>query len=302
MRIAVIGAGAMGCLFAARLAMAGNELIVVDTDATRLEAIARNGIVLADSQGERTASVSARSAEAIDEPVDLVVLFTKGMHSAAAIRSVSYLAKGDCSVLTLQNGLGNVEAIAEVFPRDRIIWGVTDFPADLVAANRVESHGDGHIWLGSLLPEGAARAAAVAAALNDADLFAEIHADVMALVWEKAAFNSILNALCTLAGVSVGHLDSPVARPMIAQMLEEIAVTARAAGVDFRRDRVAAKVDFALANHIGHKPSMLQDRIAGRRSEIESINGAVLRLAERHGVSTPVLRTVTDLVRLGEPQ
>ncbi|MDF8333801.1 ketopantoate reductase family protein [Novosphingobium cyanobacteriorum] len=301
MKIVVIGAGAMGCLFAARLGTAGHDVTVVDVDRVRLSAIAADGIVLADDQGERTVAVGARAAADVAAPVDLVVLFTKGMHSAAAIRSVAHLAGGSASVLTLQNGLGNVEAIADVFAQAAIVWGVTDFPADLQGLNRVASHGAGHIWLGPVVPDQAVRAEAIAALLVDAGLDARAVPDVQAMVWDKAAFNSALNALCTLGNVPVGRLDCPPARHIAGLVIAEIAATAQAAGVDFDLSRVMAKVDFALANHTHHKPSMLQDRLAGRPTEIESINGAVLAVAARHGVNTPTLQLITDLVRIGEP-
>lgn len=300
-RIVIVGAGAMGCLFAARLALAGKSVTVVDVDPARLAQIAAEGITLDDDSGHHRAVVDAALAADADGPVDLLMLFTKGMHSAAAIRSVAHLARTDCAVLTLQNGLGNVEAIAEVFPADRILWGVTDFPADLEGPTRVASHGQGHIFLGNY-PAGADdRARAVASVFNAAGLNAVADTQVRIAVWEKVAFNAALNALCTVSGLPVGGLDHPAGRSAARAVIEEIAAIAKAEGAEVDHPRLCAKVDFALANHRTHKPSMLQDRLAGRRTEIESINGAVLEAARRHNVSSPALHVLTDLVRLGEP-
>lgn len=298
--IVMVGAGAMGCLFAARLALAGNAVTVVDVDPARLALIAADGIVLEDDGGRHVARVSAARAEAVSGPVDLLMLFTKGMHSAAAIRSVAHLESTGCSVLTLQNGLGNVEAIAEVFPADRIAWGVTDFPADLEGANHVASHGQGHIFLGNW-PRGAdARAQGIAALLSAAGLNAVADPEVPVAVWEKVAFNAALNALCTVSGLPVGGLAHPAGRRAARAVTEEIAAIAKAEGILIDRTRLAGKVDFAIANHTHHKPSMLQDRLAGRPTEIESINGALLAFATRHAVAAPALELLTDLVRLGE--
>lgn len=300
-RIVVIGAGAMGCLFAAKLALAGHRVTVADVDQARMDAIAAQGIALSLDDGDFTARVGACPIAAVDGPVDLLVLFTKGMHSAAAIASAAHLVDTGCTVLTLQNGLGNTEAIAAVFPRERIVWGVTDFPADLHGANAVSSHGQGHVWLAGLIAAADARARHVADILDGAGLNARFAPEVEAMVWDKVAFNSALNALCTLGQVPVGRLDSAPIRRIVGTIMDEIAAIARAEGIAFDRTRTMAKVDFALANHTGHKPSMLQDRLAGRRTEVKSINGAVLAVAARHGLAAPTLELVTDLVRLGEP-
>lgn len=300
-RIVIVGAGAMGCLFAARFALAGKAVTVVDVDPDRLALIAADGIVLHDDAGAHTASVEAKVAADVAGPVDLLMLFTKGMHSATAIRSVAHLVPTGCTVLTLQNGLGNVEIIAEVFPADRILWGVTDFPADLESANVVASHGAGHVFLGNY-PEGAdGRAMTVAAAFDAAGMNAVADPQVKIAVWEKVAFNAALNALCTVSGLPVGGLDHPAGRRAACAIIDEIAAIATAQGTCVDRPRLDAKVDFALANHRNHKPSMLQDRLAGRTTEIESINGAVLAAAAHHAIPAPALRLLTDLVRLGEP-
>jgi 2-dehydropantoate 2-reductase len=298
--IVMVGAGAMGCLFAARLALAGNAVTVVDVDPARLALINAEGIVIEDDAGRHVARVCAARADEVSGPVDLLMLFTKGMHSAAAIRSVAHLESTGCIVLTLQNGLGNVEAIAEVFPADRIAWGVTDFPADLESGNHVASHGQGHIFLGNW-PHGAdARAGGIAALLSAAGLNAVADPEVPIAVWEKVAFNAALNALCTVSGLPVGGLDHPAGRRAARTVTAEIAAIAKAEGIQIDTVRLAGKVDFAIANHTHHKPSMLQDRLAGRPTEIESINGALLGFAAHHGVAAPALALLTDLVRLGE--
>lgn len=299
-RIVIVGAGAMGCLFAARLALAGKSVTVVEVDRARLALIEREGIVLEDDSGRHVAKVEAKLAGDVTGPVDLLMLFTKGMHSAAAIRSVAHLASTGCPVLTLQNGLGNVECIAEEFPAESILWGVTDFPADLIGTNHVNSHGQGHIFLGDFPSGAGATASRIVAMLDKAGLDAEADPEVSVAVWEKVAFNAALNALCTVSGLPVGGLDCVAGRSVANVVIDEIVMVATAEGAAVDRSRLAGKIEFALANHRTHKPSMLQDRLHGRQTEIESINGAVLQAARRNRVATPALQVLTDLVRLGE--
>lgn len=298
--IVIVGAGAMGCLFAARLAEVGVGVTLVDVDAARLAVLDSQGIALCDDEGERIVPVRAASAADVKGPADLVMLFTKGMHSAAAIRSVGHLADGHAYALTLQNGIGNAEIIAETFAPDRVLMGVTDFPADLNGARRVESHGQGHIRLGGFTVDAHSAAEAVVTLLNRAKLNAQADADIEAAVWEKVAFNAALNALATVTGLTVGGMDHVPGRRIATAIAGEVVETATARGIRLDRSRIEGKIAFALANHRSHKASMLQDRLAGRPTEIESINGAVVRMAEQRGVATPVTSTLADLVRLLE--
>ncbi|MEH3108007.1 MAG: 2-dehydropantoate 2-reductase [Sphingomonas fennica] len=298
--IAIVGAGAMGCLFAARLAAAGHAVTVIDVDDARLAALGGQGITLADDDGTRTVPVGAARAAAVAGPVDLVILFTKGMHSAAAIRSVAHLAGPETLALTLQNGLGNAETIAAVWNPARILIGATDFPADLVGPTHVASHGAGHIWLGAFAGGGDDAVAAVVAALRAGGLDAVADPDVLVSIWEKVAFNAALNALATITGLTVGGMDTPAGRRIAMAVVDETVATAAAEGLTLDRAGIAAKIDHALAHHRGHKASMLQDRLAGRATEIETINGAIVARAAAAGVPTPVTATLADLVRLIE--
>ena len=299
-KVVIVGAGAMGCLFAARLAGAGAAGTVGDVDRDRLAAMAREGIVLSDDEGARTAQVQAATSDEVTGPVDLVMLFTKGLHSAAAARSVARLARAGTSALTLQNGIGNAELLAEVFAPESVLMGVTDFPADLTGPNSVASHGAGHVRLGGFVPGAQPAAAPVAELFNRAGLATEVDEKVDVAMWEKVAFNAALNAMATVTGLTVGGLAAPPGRRIAAAIVGETVAVAAARGIILDRAAIDARVDFAMKNHRGHKASMLQDRLAGRATEIETINGAVARFGEAAGVATPVTATLADLVRLIE--
>ncbi|MFM7028991.1 MAG: ketopantoate reductase family protein [Chakrabartia sp.] len=301
-KIIIIGAGAMGSFFAARLARAGADVTLVDVDSARRSAIAQHGISLHDTQGDFIVPVRAARAQEVSGPVDLVVLFTKAMHSKVAIQSVAHLAADAAAVLTLQNGLGNAEAIAEVFPAERVLMGVTDWPADFVPPHGVAVHGAGHVWMGCATDGEDQLAHRVIDRLNSAGLAAAYDPQIRAAIWEKAAFNAALNALATLLDVPVGGLDTPEGRRIATAVAEESIAVAAALGIAMDRARLIAKIDFALAQHKAHLPSMLQDRRAGRATEIEAINGAIIEAARRVGLTAPVTATLADLVRMGEPQ
>ncbi len=299
-RVVIVGAGAMGCFFAARLTEAGTAVTLIEVDAARIAALNGSGISIDDAQGVRVVSVTARRAVDMDGIVDLIVLFTKGAHTAAAAASIAHLVGPATRALTLQNGIGNAEAIAAFVPAERILVGVTDVPCDLVGPASVASHGLGHSVLGDFVGADVAGPDAVVAMLRNAGLDARHDPNVKVQIWEKIAFNSAMNALCTVSGLPVGGLDNEPGRRVIAAIRDEVVAVAHASHIMVDAAAIAAKIDNALANHVSHKPSMLQDRLAGRRTEIETINGAVVRAGVAAGIATPVNQILADLVRMIE--
>lgn len=299
-RIVVVGAGAMGSFFAARLAETGTDVTLIDVDDVRLALIASDGILIDDNKGVRAVPMAAARAEAVAGFADLLIVFTKGAHTAAAIGSVTHLIGSETRALTLQNGVGNAETIAGFVPPERVLMGITDIPCDLVGPNSVASHGHGQISLGAFQPGDPADGAAVTALLNGAGLTTKHDPDVRTAVWEKIAFNAAMNALCTVANVPVGGLDNAPGRRLIDGLVAEVVAVAHASAIPVNIGRIVEKIEHALANHVGHKPSMLQDRLAGRQTEIETINGAVVRAGEAVQVPAPINRMLADIVRMIE--
>lgn len=299
-RIVIVGAGAMGCLFAARLAEQGAEVTLVDVDRNRLAAIAIGGIALTDDKGTRSVPVGAAIAAEVAGPVDLVLLFTKGIHSAAAIASIKHLAQPGTLALTLQNGVGNAELLAEVFPADGVLLGTAHLPADMTGPAAVETHGFAYVTLGGFTDAAHAHAAACASWLNRAGFDARCERDINATVWDKLAFNAALNAVGMICEVPNAGVDNEHGRRIATSVVREAVAVASAKGIALDEQKILATIDTALREHQHHKASMLQDREHGRRTEIDTINGAVAREGARLGVPTPVCDTLTDLVRVIE--
>lgn len=298
--VVLVGAGAMGCLFAARMVKAGAVVTLVDVDRQRVEQIAREGIVLTDNDGTSQVSVGASLAEDVTGPVDLVMLFTKSQHSTGAAASLAHLAAEHPLALTLQNGLGNAEALAAVFGEDRVLMGTAHVPAEFEPPNKVASHGFAHVDLGGMIAEGQHYAAPVADLLGRAGFSPTIAENAPAAIWTKLAFNAALNPIALLARATNGEMNNEFGRRISHASLAETVAVAAAAGIALDRQHIADTVDQALREHTGHKASMLQDFEAGRATEIEFISGAVAREGARLGVPTPVTGTLADLVRLAE--
>ncbi|WP_175838831.1 ketopantoate reductase family protein [Burkholderia anthina] len=308
MRIAILGAGAMGSLFGGLLAERGAAVTLIDVNDAHLDAIRRDGLRIDDDRGERRirtlAAVRPEAAHAAalatpDTPFDLLIVFTKSLHTHAALDGVRALLSPHTFVLTLQNGLGNVETLNAFVPLERILVGVTTWPADVAGPGHVRSHGAGTIRM--MTADGAARpfAATVAAALSEAGLACSLDADVWAAIWEKVAFNAALNTLCATTRCTVDQLGRHDDGPRLALAIAaETAAVARAKGIGVDGERIARNVGHAIREHRGHRPSMLQDVLAGRRTEIDAISGRVVAAARETGVAVPHTDTLLALVRL----
>jgi 2-dehydropantoate 2-reductase len=302
MKIAIVGAGAMGSLFGGRLAAAGAEVVLLDTAQAQIDAVNRDGLRLATDEGERVVRLTAGRAAEIAGAHDLVVIFTKGMHTDAAVASAAHLIGPETRVLTLQNGLGNVEVIARRVPRDRILFGMTNYPADLKAPGHVASHGGGEVRLWSAAGRPDERLEAVRGQLEAAGFVCIADPMVEIAVWEKVAFNAALNAMAAVTRLAVGAMGDRAAGRRLAQtVVTEALAVARARGVAVDEHRVEAAVSHAFSTHRAHLPSMLQDVLAGRPTEIETINGAVIAAARELGMAAPATETLLELIRMIDP-
>lgn len=300
MNITILGAGAMGSLFGGLLAEAGQHVVLLDINDAHLNAIRDNGLRLhTDSADRKVTRLAAIRPEQANEPPDLLIVFTKTLHTEAALASVRRLLAPETRVLTLQNGLGNVEAVSRYVRQDRILIGMTTWPADLGGPGQVRSHGQGLVRIMPVDIQQQKAAGQVADVLNLAGLRCEVDPQAWAAIWEKVAFNAALNSLCAVTGCTVGQLNAvPDGLAMARAVVTEVIATAQSAGVDADAAHCMASVADALANHKAHKPSMLQDVLAGRQTEIASINGEVVARAHRAGIAVPHTEMLLGLVRL----
>lgn len=295
MKVVVIGAGAMGMLFGGKLAGAGHDVTLIDVDAERVAAIAGHGVVI---NGDAIACHADLPGAAPAGSADLLVVFTKATHTLHAIRQNAALLRDEGVVLTVQNGLGNGATIAAHVGADRVLVGITNWPADLVGHGEIHVGGTGMVKLWSF--DGADRPIAytVASALDNAGLHASAEPSVERAIWEKVIFNATLNGIAALTGLTVGQIgDIDVVRALAMRVVDEGVAVAEASGIAIDAAEVRSAISFALAHHRDHKPSMLQDVAAGRRTEVDAIQGALVDAAHRHGIAVPTLETCAALLR-----
>jgi 2-dehydropantoate 2-reductase len=298
-KIAVVGAGAMGSVYAGLLGSAGNDVWAVDTWREHVEAIRDNGVRVEGASGDRVVAIHATTDPADVGEAELVILATKAMDVAAAAETARPLVGPDTLVLSIQNGLGGPDVAAEVLGDDRVAVGVAGgFGASVVAPGHVHHHGLELIRLGERHGPATPRIEAVAEVWRSAGFNVRTFDDVQRLIWEKLVCNVAFSGTCTVLRRTIGEtLDDPHAWAIASACAAEAYAVGRAAGVAFDFDDPVAYVRTYGEKIRGAKPSMLLDHEAGRRLEIDYINGAIPRVGGEVGVETPVNRTVTALVK-----
>ena len=297
LRVGVIGPGAMGCLFGSLLSLAGHEVWMLCRQADQAELIEGQGLTLERDGVERRASVRATAEPRQAAPLDLAIVMVKSHSTTAAARSLRPALGPVTWVLTLQNGLGNAEALAEVLGRERVLAGVTSQGATLLGPGRVRHAGFGPSAVTDLLGGATERARWSAEVLSAAGLPTEMAGDLAPLVWSKLVVNTALNPLSALSGRRNGEVpDSPLG-PLFDDLAYETAAVALAAGVRLPFKDAAAHARAVAEATAANRSSMLQDVEHGRRTEIDALNEAVVAEGVRLGVPTPLNRAVSTLIR-----
>ncbi|MBZ4559345.1 2-dehydropantoate 2-reductase [Mycobacterium avium subsp. hominissuis] len=298
MKIAVIGCGAMGSIYAAKLAAAGEQVLAVDRHRPSVDRINRDGLRVTGPGCDQVVPLRA-STGAVDETMDLVVLAVKAADVEAAARQALPMLGTDTAVLTIQNGLGSAETVAGVVGAQRVAVGIASgFGASRVAPGHVHHNAMRAMRFGpySSLPH--ARVESIARTWVHAGFDAAAVTDIAAMQWEKLICNVAYSAPCALTGMTVGQvMDDAEMGPVSRAAATEAWSVARASGVAIAVADAVEHVRAFGAQMPDAKPSALLDHEARRVSEIDVINGAVPRQGARVGVDAPVNATLTAVVK-----
>ena len=300
MKIAVVGTGAMGSIYAALLAEAGNEVWAIDTWAEHVAAINATGLRVHGASGDRTVtSIRASTSVADAAGCELYIVATKADGVGSAARAIAASAPSDAVVLTIQNGLGAFDRIAEFLPGERVLLGVAQgFGASMVGPGDAHHNGMKLIRLGEPAGGISERLERVVQVWQHAGFEVEAFEDIEQLIWEKFICNVALSGPCTVMNCTVGELmDDPERWSVALGCMDEAYRVGLAGGVRFSFDDQVGYVTEFASGLRGARPSMLLDRLAGRRSEIDAINGQVCVRGRAVGVATPYNDTVAAVVR-----
>ena len=305
MRITIIGVGAMGSLFAGRLSPLSDVTMLGQWEA-QLKILNEKGITLLHPNGRRSQYPLKATNDPTSIPAaDLVLIMVKTPKTAAAAEHAATILKPDGLVISLQNGLGNLETIANIVGPERAVQGVTSEGAAMLEAGVVRHAGAGQTYLatGVLtgLPTGEQRMAQLketAALFNKAEFETELVEQADSLIWGKLAVNAGINPLTALLQVPNGFLvENEAARQLMSRAASEAAVVAQALHIPLPYDDAAERAEQVAQATAANHSSMAQDVARGVPTEIEAICGAVVRHGQQLGVPTPINRAWQELIQ-----
>lgn len=298
MKIAVIGAGAMGCLYGAHLAGTGEEVCLVDIWEEHVSAINRQGLTISSESGDRTVRLKAVTDVSSVGQVDLILFFVKSYSTGEAARSALGLLKEGTFCLTLQNGIGNVEKLAEIMGPDRVLAGTSAFGGTLLGPGRIRHAGSGTTMLGELSGKTTHRLEELVGVFQRAGLRPAISDNIQGVLWTKLMVNVGINAITALTRVKNGELlEIPHLEELMGMAVAEALAVAGRKNIKLVSPDPLEHVK-NIARATGQNiSSMRQDVEKGRITEIDVINGAVCREGELLGIPTPVNRVLTMLIK-----
>ena len=297
MRIYMIGAGAMGGVYGGLLARAGYDVTLIDPREDHIRKIQNEGITIEGVRGTHVIKLPAQCDYAGLAPADLAVIFTDSNSTRDAAKAAKQLLKPDGVALTLQNGIGNVEALIAELGKERVIAGVSMNSAANSADGRSAYTNVGMTSIGELDGRDTQRVKQVAEMLNKAGIPTEIIPDPMNWIWGKFVLNCGVNALTAITGLRGGEMvRTPEVSALQDRVIDEIMAVVERKGVKLPEKDPRKKIkDHCRIRY--NKPSMMQHMEQGRRTEIDSLNGALVREAKAMGIATPYNEAVVAIVK-----
>ena len=298
MRVTVLGAGAMGCLYAAYLSRnSGVDLLLADHIPEKVDTINRDGLVM--QENGRTLHIPVKAAVSGAggvPPADVLMIFVKAHQTYAALNSNSFLIGPDTTVVSLQNGMGNYLVIEKFVPIDRIVIGTSNHNSTLQGYGKFLHAADGKTIIGSFAG-GTERVKLVESLFRGTGLDISTSPDVQRLIWRKLLVNMAINPLTMLLEVKNGFLQTD--RPSwacVSEIVREGIAVAEADGVHFDEAETLELIRMICLLTKSGCSSMYQDRLYKRATEIDFINGTVVKLARKYGIRVPYNTLIVNMV------
>jgi 2-dehydropantoate 2-reductase len=289
----------MGTLFSAYLSAGGLDVTLIDHRKDRAKAISEKGIHIDGVRGKLDVKLPVTGDAAAIGPCDLVIVLVKAYATASAIKQHVALIGDNTAVLTLQNGIGNIEKIAEVAGANKTLGGSTTMGANLAEPGVVNHAGEGDTLIGELNGQTTPRVEQIVEAFNKAGITAKIAEDIKASIWTKLIINAAINPLTALLGVQNGVLaEQQSTLDLMAKIVDETIVVAKKAdNIELDREALSARVVEVCRLTAKNRSSMLMDVLNRRPTEIGAISGAICEFADKSKTAAPANESLFQLVR-----
>lgn len=298
MKIVIVGPGAMGCLFAAGLSRIKEEAWILDKSRQNAQILNQNGICVESATG--TIKTQVKATENVQDigAVDLAIVCVKSFHTKQAILQLKPAITKNTKILTLQNGIGNIEVIAELAGEDKVIGGVTSEGATWLDTGKIRHAGKGETIIGMIDGKTPVEMRSIREILNKAGFSTKMSRDIKGLLWSKLIINSGINALSALTGLPNGKLiEVESSKKILREAVTEAVRIAKRKRIKLIYDDPLAKVEAVCESTSKNISSMLQDILRKKRTEIDYINGVIVRLGQELSIPVPVNTMLVDLVK-----
>jgi len=301
MKIAILGAGAMGSLYGGPLSVK-NDVYLIDVWKEHVDNINKNGLKIKVKDEDKIYRPKAVTSAAEVGKADLVIIFVKSVNTAAALEDGSALFGPDTLALTLQNGYGNDEDILPYVKKENLLIGATASGATVLGPGYVFQAGIGPTNIGVRKDGCIEKAQIIVDVLNEAGIETYKHDNVLAAIWQKLMVNVGINGVSALLGTRNGFLaESKPAYACAYELVKEGCAVAKAEGFELNAEEICEKYYIQGAKVVGHnRCSMLQDTDKKRKTEVERINGAISAMGRKHGIATPYNDFIVKLINAKE--
>ncbi len=296
MKIAVIGAGAMGSIYGGHLSL-HNDVTLIDTNPKVIETVQQNGLKIEENGQENIYRPSAAVSCEGMEPVDLIILFVKALYSKAALSGNRNLIGPNTYVMTLQNGSGHEDILGESVPQDHIIIGTTEDNGAVLGFGHIRHGGVGNTNVGMLTEDKENFLNKLKESFDSCGFNVRIHPNIQQLIWDKLFTNVSLSAVTAVLQVNIGYIAAnEYAWQMTMALLHEAVETAHALGLEADEEKLAEKIKATSVGSPEGVTSICADIRAGRKTEVDTISGSVVRAAHKAGVPVPVHKFVVNTI------
>ena len=293
MRIAVIGAGAMGSIYGGRLSQ-NNEVYLIDTNPAVIEAVNSNGLKLEENGEDKIFHPKAVAKTEGFQPVDLIILFVKALFSRAALEGNKNLIDSHTYIMTLQNGSGHEDILSEFAKPERIIIGTTEDNGAVLAPGHIRHGGKGNTNVGMLVKDSESFLPKLKEAFDSCGFNVRIHENIQQLIWNKLFVNVALSAVTGVLKCEIGFITANEnAFNLTKKLLHEAVTVAHALNLKADESELLDEIKDGVT-------SICADMRAGRKTEVDTISGSVVRAAAKCGVTVPCHEFIVNLIHAME--
>lgn len=300
MKIAVIGAGAMGSIYGGHLSQK-NEVYLIDKNENIVDTINKKGITLYENGKENKYFPKAVTNSKSLDTMDLIILFVKALYSETALKENCNLIGNNTYLMTLQNGAGHEDILTKFAPLNKVIIGTTEDNGNIIDKGIVKHGGKGITNIGMITNEKYNKLSEIKEVFDESGFTTRIHKNIQQLIWDKLLINISLSAVTGILQEKMGFIaNNEYAWKMTKTLVKEALSVAKVMNLNFSEDEILKKIKNTSLNNIDGCTSIYTDLKRGVKTEVDTISGAVLKAAIKNNINVPVHEFLINMVHAME--